>query len=130
LLGRALNSRQDQRMSRIPPDSPPGTKHYGLGSCQVAPITNSAIWMHGGGQMARFPDSRIAMRTDRRGTAHDSTGGQHVRRSRRHEPAVNWSATPGGSDIRNRFRSRKTVPDPRPLSAALAELDPAVPLPR
>jgi hypothetical protein len=36
---------------------PPGMKHYGLGSCQVAPITNSDIWTHGGGQMALFPVS-------------------------------------------------------------------------
>jgi hypothetical protein len=34
---------------------PPGAKHYGLGSCQVAPIMNSDIWTRAGGEMALFP---------------------------------------------------------------------------
>src|SRR5262249_27973948 len=34
---------------------PPGTKHYGLGSCQVASITNGDSWTHGCGQVTLFP---------------------------------------------------------------------------
>ena len=32
----------------------PGTKHYGLASCQVISIANSASWTHGCGQLALF----------------------------------------------------------------------------